>query len=236
MFERSMIESQGRVASAEQRWTAMASVTLQVALAGLAVALPLLHPEGLTVLSAGPKMLLPPVKLPEVRPVRSAAAAVQAVEQRNPFVAPISIPPKIGKIIEEAAPAVPVLTGPGMGERMPAGVSAADTPVRAVTVVAARPERPVAVSGGVAAGMLLAPIRPVYPALARAARQEGTVVMEAVISKAGSIESLRVTSGPEMFRRAAMEAVQAARYQPYRLNGEATDVQTTITVNFRLGG
>ena len=100
----------------------------------------------------------------------------------------------------------------------------------------ARPvDKVVKVSGGVAAGMLLAPIRPVYPVIARAARQEGTVVMEAVISKSGTIESLRVTSGEEMFRRAAMEAVQAARYEPYKLNGEPTEVQTTITVNFRLG-
>jgi len=129
-------------------------------------------------------------------------------------------------------PAPPIASTVGMGDRMPAGVIVEASPPRPVTVV---PAKPVTVSGGVAAGMLLAPIRPVYPAIARAARQEGTVVIEAVISKAGTIESLRVTSGPEMFRRAAMEAVQAARYQPYRLNGEPTDVQTTITVNFRLG-
>jgi protein TonB len=64
---------------------------------------------------------------------------------------------------------------------------------------------------------------------------QGVVVMEATISKMGRIESLRVVSGPEMLRRAALDAVQAARYAPYQLNGEATEVQTTITVNFRLG-
>ena len=81
--------------------------------------------------------------------------------------------------------------------------------------------------------MLLSPIRPVYPAIARATHTEGTVILEAVISRAGTIESLRVVSGPEMLRSAALDAIRAARYQPYRLSGEPIEVQTTITVNFR---
>jgi len=230
-----MIESQGRVASAEQRWTAMASVTLQVALAGLVVALPLLHPEALPFWIDAPKMFMPPVKLPEVRPViRSAAARVEAVAQSDPFVAPIGILPKIGKIIDEGPP-MQTLTAMNMSA-MPTGINtAADGPVRAVRVVPAIPDKPMTVSGGVAAGRLLAPIRPVYPAIAKAAGLQGTVVVEAIISKAGTIESLRVISGPELLRRAATYAIEQARYQPFRLNGEPTDVQTTITVNFRLG-
>ena len=42
-------------------------------------------------------------------------------------------------------------------------------------------------------------------------------------------------AGPAMLQSAAMEAIRAARYQPYRLNGEPTEVETTITVNFRMG-
>jgi len=84
--------------------------------------------------------------------------------------------------------------------------------------------------------MLLAPIRPVYPAIARTAGIQGTVVVEAVISRAGSIESLRVVSGPQMLQNAALEAIRAAKYKPYKLNGEPVEVQTTITVNFRING
>jgi protein TonB len=83
--------------------------------------------------------------------------------------------------------------------------------------------------------MLIAPIRPVYPPIAKAAHAEGTVIVEAIISRTGTIESLHVVSGPPMLQRAAIEAIQAARYQPYRLNGAATAVETTITVNFRMG-
>ena len=84
--------------------------------------------------------------------------------------------------------------------------------------------------------MLISPIRPVYPAIARAAHVEGTVVVEAIISRAGTIESLHVVSGPVMLQNAALEAIREARYRPYLLNGEPTEVQTTITVNFRMGG
>ena len=90
------------------------------------------------------------------------------------------------------------------------------------------------VSQGVLTGMLLSPIRPVYPAIAKAAGVSGTVVVEAVISKTGVIETLHVVSGSEMLRQAALDAIRSARYQPFRLNGEPTEVQTTITVNFRL--
>ena len=77
--------------------------------------------------------------------------------------------------------------------------------------------------------MLIAPIHPVYPMIAKAARVEGTVVVEAVISRTGTIESLHVVSGPVMLQGAAIDAIREARYQPYRLNGEPTEVQTVIT-------
>ena len=68
------------------------------------------------------------------------------------------------------------------------------------------------------------------------AHTEGSVVVEAIISKTGAIVSAHVLSGPAMLRQAALDAVAGARYAPYKLNGEPVDVETTITINFRLGG
>ena len=80
-------------------------------------------------------------------------------------------------------------------------------------------------------------MQPLYPAIARAARVQGEVVMEAVIFQGvGRIESLHAISGPEMLRVAALTAVETARYRPYLLNGEPVGVKTTITVIFELGG
>ena len=151
--------------------------------------------------------------------------------------ASFTAPPAIqhGVSVDEGAP---VQNFTGMGD--PAGVPNVLAKIGTGTphIVAAVPTHPtekkMRVSEGVVAGLLMAPIHPVYPAIAKATRTEGTVIVEAVISKAGRIESLRVVSGPEMLRRAALDAIQAARYQPYRLNGEPTEVQTTITVNFRM--
>lgn len=83
--------------------------------------------------------------------------------------------------------------------------------------------------------MLLTPIRPIYPEIARAARVSGQVIVEAVISKTGAIESLQAISGPPLLREAALDAIRAARYRPFLLNNQPVEVQTTITVNFSLG-
>jgi protein TonB len=60
------------------------------------------------------------------------------------------------------------------------------------------------------------------------------VVLEATISKSGSIENLRVVSGPAMLRQAALDAVSQWRYRPYLLNGEPVAVETTVNVVFNL--
>jgi protein TonB len=62
------------------------------------------------------------------------------------------------------------------------------------------------------------------------------VILHAIISKQGTIENLRVVAGPQMLQSAATDAVSSWRYKPYILDGEPTEVETTITVNFNLGG
>jgi len=125
----------------------------------------------------------------------------------------------------------------GMPDGSPNGVGIGVGSGPAVSVVAAKaPVGRLRVSSGVSEGMLIAPIRPVYPIIAKAAHVEGSVVVEAIISRTGTIESLHVVSGPQMLQNAALDAIREARYQPYRLNGEPTEVETRITVNFRMGG
>jgi TonB family protein len=94
----------------------------------------------------------------------------------------------------------------------------------------------VIVPSGVAEGMLLEKATPVYPPIAKAARVSGTVVLEAAISKTGTIEGLHVISGPPMLQQAAYDAVKTWRYRPYMLQGEAVKVLTTINVIFSLSG
>jgi protein TonB len=92
------------------------------------------------------------------------------------------------------------------------------------------------ISAGVAGGLLVQKTSPAYPQIAREARVSGTVVIQATISKTGSLENLHVVSGPAMLRQPALDAVKTWRYKPYVLDGEPVDVETTVSVNFALGG
>jgi protein TonB len=94
----------------------------------------------------------------------------------------------------------------------------------------------VAISSGVAQGMLVQRTTPVYPPIAKTARVAGTVVLQATISKNGTVEGLRVVSGPEMLRQSAVDAVRNWRYKPYKLNNDPVEVETTVSVVFSLGG
>ncbi len=99
----------------------------------------------------------------------------------------------------------------------------------------AAPPKKVNISAGVAMGMLIQKTQPIYPPIAKAARVSGTVVLQATISKTGTIENLQVVSGPAMLQQAALDAVRTWRYRPYLLNNEPVEVETTVNVIFTLG-
>jgi protein TonB len=94
----------------------------------------------------------------------------------------------------------------------------------------------VRVSQGVLQGNAISQPKPQYPPIARQARISGSVVLQATISKAGTIENLHVISGHPMLIQAAMDAVRQWKYKPYLLNGDPVEVDTQITVNFTMGG
>ena len=90
------------------------------------------------------------------------------------------------------------------------------------------------VSTGVQEAKLTRKIQPNYPPIAKQARIQGMVQLEAVISRAGSIQNLRVLDGHPLLAQAAVEAVQQWRYEPTLLNNEPVEVVTIIHVIFKL--
>jgi protein TonB len=92
------------------------------------------------------------------------------------------------------------------------------------------------VGGQVQEAKILARPNPVYPPLARQARIQGKVQLHAIIDKGGRVSELQVVSGHPLLVKAALDAVQNWRYQPTILNGQPVEVDTTIDVNFVLGG
>jgi protein TonB len=241
MFEDSLVESRVGYVSASNRWTALASISVQLAVAAIVIALPLLYPEALSFYPDTPKVMLPlspkaPVTIRRVERASAASTGLAATSVVRAVTSPSLLPSRITAVTEAPALA-PIGVGRGMHADLPAGIAIGEAgPGRNITMAPTRVATgPLHISTGVLQGMLIAPILPVYPAIAKAAHVEGTVVVQAIISRTGTIESLHVVSGPVMLQRAAIDAIQAARYQPYRLNGEDTAVETTITVNFRMG-
>ena len=90
------------------------------------------------------------------------------------------------------------------------------------------------VSGQVAATKLIHQEAPEYPPLAKTAHIQGTVRMQVVIDKDGTVEDIKVLSGHPLLIESALEAVSRWRYQPTYLNGKPVEVLTEVDINFQL--
>ena len=182
------------------------------------------------------------------------AASVPAPAVRTPAVPPS---PKTPKPTAYALPA-PKVSAPAVVKNdtkspaktpvstaepaMPAPAAAANSADSAIAKLASAPpanqpkpiSAPVHVSQVISAGLLLRRVQPVYPPLAKQLKVEGPVQLQANIGKDGSVISVKLLSGDAMLTHSAMEAVRQWRYKPYSVNGEQVEMQTQVTVNFRL--
>ncbi len=82
--------------------------------------------------------------------------------------------------------------------------------------------------------VLAHPVDPNYPLLAREMKVQGAVVLDALIGRDGTIQNLKIVSGPTILANAAMEAVRQWRFKPYYQQGEAVETAARITVNFTI--
>ncbi len=81
--------------------------------------------------------------------------------------------------------------------------------------------------------LLVHRVEPVYPSEAKQQRLEGTIALEIVVNREGSVTSVRALNGPDVLAKAAMDALRWWKFEPYRLNGEAVVVETTVAVEFK---
>lgn len=95
---------------------------------------------------------------------------------------------------------------------------------------------PLSVSPGVIAGNRIGGADPKYPAEAKKDKVQGTVILDAIIGKDGTIHKLKVISGPKELRKSAADAVRTWKYKPYLHNGHPVEVETKINVVYTLGG
>ena len=242
MFEDSLIES-GNKLKTKRLATSIVSFFGQFLLLGILILIPLIYTEALPKTQLMTFLVAPPPPPPPPPP--PAAAPVKVVKIQSDLVngqlrTPTKIPQKVQMIKEEEAP--PVM-GSGVMGGVPGGVPGGQmggviggiiNSTAAIPKVAT-PQR-VRVSSGVSTGLLIRRVQPNYPPLARQARIQGQVVLQADISKEGAIQNLQLISGHPMLAPAAIEAVKQWRYKPYLLNGEPVAVDTQVIVNFTLSG
>jgi protein TonB len=122
---------------------------------------------------------------------------------------------------------------------MPAGPGAG-TVITAPTKVAIADEPPppqptpprAPVSGGVLNGKALSLPKPPYPAIARAARASGTVVVQVLIDENGNVVSAQAVSGHPLLTAVAVAAARQARFSPTKLSGQPVKVTGVIQYNF----
>jgi len=246
MFEDSLIESGGRLKT-KRGQTSFIAFIIEAIIIGVMVLIPLIFTEALPKQQLMTFLVAPPPPPPPPPPPAAAVVKVVKVIQTDivngQLRTPTKIPKKIEMIKEEEAPP-PVMASSGVVGGVPGGVPGGSmggviggivnsTPVAVPKI--ATPQR-VRVSSGVVSGLLVRKVNPTYPPLARQARIQGTVVLQAQISKDGNIENLQLISGHPMLAPAAIEAVKQWKYRPYLLNGEPVEVETQVQVNFTLAG
>ena len=241
MFQDSLIESGGKLKT-KRGMTTMLPFSFHAAFVAVLILIPLLYTEAVPKLRSTISVAPPPPPAPP----RSAAAVkvikiVQTDIVQGKLRAPAVIPKQVKMIAKEEAP--PAMAGNGVVDSVQSGRTdgqdgvissiGSSTPVAVLKIVTPTLVR---VSQGVTAGMLTHKVQPTYPPLARQARIQGAVVLQAEISKEGAIQNLSLISGHPMLAPAAIDAVKQWRYRPYILNGEPVAVETQITVNFTLSG
>jgi len=237
MFEDSTFESTGRIRTRSRGWM-IATTFINGSILLALILIPLIHPEALprqqmTRLFQAPPPP-PPPQQPTPRPPAHAAAG-PVIASPDQFTAPTRIPPTISIVTDPGPPPSPDRGLPDSGLGTPSGIGDVLRGQPGPSIVHAAPSGPVRISSGVASSILIYKVLPIYPPIAKVAGVQGTVSLSATISKQGTIENLRVVSGPPMLQKAALDAVSAWRYRPFLLNGEPVAVETTVNVVFNLG-
>jgi len=216
---------------------------LQIGLICVLVMVPLIYTQALPELRSIDGILppTPPARYrPPSRPFGTRQVRPPAL--RALFVTPLVIPRSIPHVVD--VPERPEdlaigVTGVPGGTGAPGGV-----PYGLSEIGGSQPPPPppptrkqtaiVHIGGVIEAAKLIYGPKPEYPPLARMARVQGTVKLEALISTDGTIQGLKLIGGPPLLTKAAMDAVARWRYQPTLLNGDPVVVQTEVDVVFTL--
>lgn len=231
MFEDALVESTGRIRSSKS-WTTTLSFTIQAAILVAVIVIGRFSPQKLlpspiSLSLSVPKLApnpTPPPRLPRVTASADANAPSAPVAANSARQIAVSTDgPAPSSSYSAFADSVGSTGLKYNSTDLARSISVARTAVSSGRIRVS--------SGAVQANCISCP-PPLYPAAAKAFRISGTVILDALISTTGTVEDLRVISGPPLLRNAAMDAARNWRYKPTILSGQPVDVEAEITVVF----
>lgn len=234
-----------RMPSTSHRRTLTVSVLLHVVLLAVPILLSMWFTDALDFRTYTKTLLVGPPPPPAVRPPAAATPTVRTTAHRvlivnGKLLAPRAIPTRIAMLHEEPLPpeantpgGVPGgiwggLPGAAFNVMSPAVKSAPPTPPTE------QPKELLRVGGKVTPPRSVYAPPPLYPVLARQARVEGYVVLDATFDAQGSVTHLTVVSGPQLLYGSALQAVKTWKYEPVYLNGVPVPFEMEVTVHFHL--
>jgi protein TonB len=235
MFAAALLESNG-MPRTQRRWITLASFGLQTVALMALVAVPVVFPEAMRLQARVPN---PPTiftaVVPEQRVESSLGPSGSGPEisgRQITLLQPSRIPSGKRDPGQDDPPTCMSGCGPSV-IGVPGGINLQGIGPIIPDKRAVQPARPLILSR-MDPGSLIHRVQPAYPPIARHIGVQGDVILTAIISKTGTIESLQVRSGHPTLVKAAVDAVRQWRYRPYVLNGERIEVETQITVSFQL--
>ena len=165
--------------------------------------------------------------------LRGGATAAVGIFEGNTLERRVSLMMERGKRLQGAARVAAMVTVMGLSGAAIVSMVGTHVTVQAANTKAGE-KGPVQVPSGVMASRIVSQTQPKYPPEAKEKRIQGTVVLNVKIGKDGTVEDLKVASGPKELRQSALVAVRQWTYKPYFVDGNAVEVDSTISVRYSL--
>jgi len=249
MFEQITIPK----SSARTPWMVACALMGQLLALGLLIAIPMIYVQALPIPDLTATLVAPPPPPPPPPPPAALQPRAAKVPARtfdaSRLLSPTTIPKQVATIQDlAAAPQIGATGGVpggvaggvaggvigGILNSVPMPAPGPPPPPPLAAAAAAAPTAPIRIGGAVEAALFIGGPQPVYPMLAKQARVQGNVLLDAIIGADGTIKDLRVVSGNALLISAAMDAVKHWTYRPTILNGKPVDIATEIVVQFSL--
>ncbi len=248
-FSQAVLLDENRFKTGSRALKVLVSVLMHVAVISVPILLGLFFTDTINIKQYASMMLVaPPPPPPPPPPATAPLVKVAPVHQRfitgGKLFAPAVIPKTVAEIKE--APLEPDAFGAPGG--VPGGVPGGQMGgvlggvIGGVLGTAAKPVAPpsgrlapIRVGGRVKPPKAIVQVRPDYPFLARQARIQGQVQIDAILDEQGNVVEVKVVSGPPLLYQAAVDALKKWKYEPTYLNDQPIAVQMIVTITFTLG-